>query len=175
MRLATCRHTTQRSRVTSAQYNLSSVYACDQTWCLGAEPGPQHRRDVGGGADVELHGMSGTQKCRCSRQSQSTSLTAVPTLPASNRGVPCGSTLRFDAASCNAPFAGQIRAALPNSSHEYVEWILTYASEEYLELPAKHEHLIDTLGPAQPYGADWPRCRNIRLISTSPSMLEASL
>ena len=47
----------------------------------------------------------------------------------------------------------QIQEALPDSSHEYVEWILTYASEEYLELPAKHEHLIDTLGPAQPYGA----------------------
>jgi len=47
----------------------------------------------------------------------------------------------------------QIQEALPDSSHEYVEWILTYASEEYLELPAKHEHLIDMLGPAQPYGA----------------------
>ena len=50
----------------------------------------------------------------------------------------------------------QIQEALPDSSHEYVEWILTYASEEYLELPAKHEHLIDTLGPAQPYGAPRP-------------------
>ena len=49
--------------------------------------------------------------------------------------------------------AAQIAEALPDSSHEYREWILTYASEDYLELPAKHEHLIDTLGPAQPYGA----------------------
>ena len=48
--------------------------------------------------------------------------------------------------------AVQIAEALPDSSHEYREWILTYASEDYLELPAKHEHLIDTLGPVQPYG-----------------------
>ena len=51
--------------------------------------------------------------------------------------------------------AAQIAEALPGSSHEYREWIQTYASEDYLELPAKHEHLIDTLGPAQPYGAQF--------------------
>jgi thiaminase len=57
--------------------------------------------------------------------------------------------------------AAQIAEALPDSNHEYREWIQTYASEDYLELPAKHEHLIDTLGPAQPYGAQRTGLRGI--------------
>ncbi len=36
--------------------------------------------------------------------------------------------------------------------HPYSEWITTYGSPEYEELPQKQEELLNAVGPAQPYG-----------------------
>ena len=50
-------------------------------------------------------------------------------------------------------FALQIAASTLTDGHPYKEWISTYGSPEYEELPQKQEELLNAVGPAQPYGA----------------------
>ena len=100
---------------------------------------------------MELHGVSGARRL-CNlilKRPPHTMLAAT----ASSQYTDATSPQRVCSVGSRLHVPVQIQQALPDSNHEYLEWILTYASEEYLELPAKHEHLIDTLGPAQPYGA----------------------
>ena len=43
---------------------------------------------------------------------------------------------------------------MSTKGHPYKEWITTYGSPEYEELPCKQEELLNAVGPAQPYGAE---------------------
>ena len=47
----------------------------------------------------------------------------------------------------------QINKAMPDTDHAYSEWINTYSSDDYMEMPAKVERIIDTAGLKVPYGA----------------------
>ena len=46
----------------------------------------------------------------------------------------------------------QVSASAQLEGHPYSEWITTYGSPEYEELPQKQEELLNAVGPAQPYG-----------------------
>lgn len=57
---------------------------------------------------------------------------------------------------CNSHICGASSAARRRSSardHPYSHWIRTYTSPTYIKLPVSKEHIIDTLGPAENYGA----------------------
>lgn len=50
------------------------------------------------------------------------------------------------------PGGAQMAASVNRKGHPYGEWITTYGSPEYEELPEKQEELLNAVGLAQPYG-----------------------
>ncbi len=55
-----------------------------------------------------------------------------------------------------AQAALQVAESTPTKGHPYKEWITTYGSPEFEELPRKQEELLNAVGPAQPYGEGPP-------------------
>ena len=52
----------------------------------------------------------------------------------------------------------QVAKGLPDADNAYMEWVTTYSSPAYHEVPAKLEQLIEEIGPKVPYGAACAFC-----------------